>query len=91
MEEGEGAAYVIDRKSKGLLQSKFLPLNGTCLPNRKYFGCNIGIQINNTPLVVEQYNCTTETVNAYILYDVDNWPEILLRNFPFKNCLVQLI
>ena len=33
---------------------------------------NIGIQFNNIPLVVEQNNYTTKTVNAYIVYDLDN-------------------
>ena len=43
------------------------------------------MQFNNTPLVVEQNNYTTKIVNAYIVYDLDNWSKIPLRNFKLKN------
>ena len=33
-----------------------------------------GIQFNNTPLVVEENNYEIKNVNAYIIYDLDNWP-----------------
>ena len=47
----------------------------------KYFRNKIGIQFNKTPLVVEQNNCTTKTVNISIAYDLNNWSKSLLRNF----------
>ena len=72
---------------RGLFKSKLLPLNGAFLPNIKYFGYKIGIQLNNTPLVVEQNNYTTKIVNAYIVYDLENWSNSPLRNFTLKNCL----
>ena len=28
-------------------------------------------------------------VNVYIVYDLDHWPKILLRNFTLKNCLFE--
>ena len=80
--------YSIGWKSKDLSESNHLPLDGAFLPNIKYFGCKIGMQFNNTPLVVEQRNYANNIVNAYILYDLDNWPNIPLRNLTRKNCLV---
>ena len=38
-------------------------------------------------LVVEQNNYATKTVNADIIYDLNNWPKVPLRNFTSKNCL----
>ena len=56
------------------------------LPNIKYFRYKIGMQNNSTPLVVEQNNNTAKTVNANIVYGLDNWPTILLKNFTLKDC-----
>ena len=39
-------------KSEGLFGIKLLPLHGAFLPNVKQFGCKIGIQFNNTFLVI---------------------------------------
>ena len=74
-----------------MFKSKFLllfPLYGVFLPNIKYLGYKTGIQFNNTPLVLEQNSYTTKTVNAYIVYDLDNWPKILPKKFTLKNCLL---
>ena len=46
----------------------------------------IAIEFNNTPLAIEQSNYV-KIVNAYIVYDLDNWPKVPLRNFTLKNCL----
>ena len=46
----------------------------------------IAIEFNNTPLATEQSNYV-KIVNAYIVYDLDNWPKVPLRNFTLKNCL----
>ena len=56
------------------------PLYGAFLTIIKYFGYKIGIQFNNTPLVVEQNSYSTKTVNAFIV------------KFCFKKiaCLVRL-
>ena len=45
------------------------------------------MQVNNSPLVVKQNNHTTKIINAYIAYDLENWPKIPLRNFTLKSCL----
>ena len=51
------------------------------LPNIKYFDSEIGIQFNNTSLVVKQNNYMTRTGSAYIFCNLDNWPKSPLRNF----------
>ena len=38
-------------------------------------------------LAVEQSNYFTKVANVYIVYDLDNWPKISLRNLATKNCL----
>ena len=53
----------------------------------KYSGYKIQIQVRNIPLVVEQ-NYTAKIVNAYSVYDLDNWPKTLLENFTLKKLLV---
>ena len=42
------------------------------------------MQFNNTTLVVEQKLYAAKTENAYILYDLDNWPKITIRNVASK-------
>ena len=45
------------------------------------------MQCDYTPLVVEQNNYAPRTVNVYIVYELDYWPRVQLRNFTLKNCL----
>ena len=45
------------------------------------------LQCDYTPLVVEQNNYAPRTVNVYIVYELDYWPRVQLRNFTLKNCL----
>ena len=87
LKKDKNTEYFIGWKSKGLFKSNFRPLHGAFLPNIKYFGHKIGMQLNNTPSIVEQNNYSIKTVNAYIFYDLDNQPKIPPRNFTFKNCL----
>ena len=47
----------------------------------------IAIKFDQDPLAVEQNNYLTEFVNVYIVYDLEAWPKILLRDFTLKNCL----
>ena len=84
----KGIDYVIDWKSQVLFESKLLPLTGAFLPNMKYSGYKIGTEFNNTQLVVEQSNYATKTVNAYFVYDLEDWPKIPLRTFKLKNCML---
>ena len=84
LKKDKGTKYVIGWKSKGLFQSKLFPLHAF-LPKIKYFGYKIGIQFNNSPLVVQENNYATKTINAYIVCDLDNWPRIPLDNFTLKK------
>ena len=45
------------------------------------------IKFDKDPLVVEQNNYATKIVNAYIVYDLDAWPNNPLNNFKLKSCL----
>ena len=47
----------------------------------------MGIKFDKDPLAVEQNNYRIKIVNAYIVYDLDNCPNNLLRAFTLKNCL----
>ena len=60
-------------------------MRGALLPNIKYFGNKIGIQFNNTPIVIEQNNYTSTVVYVYIVSDLDNWPKIPPQNFSLKK------
>ena len=72
----KGTDYVIGWKSKEVYNSKLVTSHGAFLPNIKYFTRKIGIKFNNTPLLIEQNNYTTKTVNVYIVYDPDDWPKV---------------
>ena len=52
----KGKEYITGWKSKGGYKSKPIALHDPFLPNVKYFGNKIGMQFNNTPLVIEQNN-----------------------------------
>ena len=45
LKEDKGTDYVVGWTSKGLFKSKLLPLHGAFLPNIKYIGHKIGIQL----------------------------------------------
>ena len=47
----------------------------------------MGIKFDKDALAVEQNNYLTKISNIYSIYDLDAWPEILLRKFTLKNCL----
>ena len=45
------------------------------------------MQFNNSVLVLEQNNYTNKVANAYIFYDLGNWPRNSRNNFLLKYCL----
>lgn len=53
----------------------------------KRFGQKIGIQFEKDLFVVKQKKYATKIVTAYVVYDLDTWPKIPLKNFTWKNCL----
>ena len=61
--------YVTDWKSNGVHNSELVKLHEVCLPYIKYFWYKIGIQFNNTSLVIEENNYKTKIVSAYIVYE----------------------
>ena len=79
--------YVLSWKSKGVFNSKLKPLYASFLHSIKPFGYRMGVKFDKGPLAVEQNNYLTKIVNLYIVYDLDAWSKILLRNFTIKNCL----
>ena len=50
LKKDKGTDYNIGWKSKGLFESKLLPLHSACLPNIKHVGYKIGIQFHKTPI-----------------------------------------
>ena len=44
----------------------------------------MGRKFYKDPLAVEQNNYLTKIVNVYIVYNLDAWPKLLLRNFTSK-------
>ena len=57
---------------KECITLKLYQWNMFFLPNTKQFDHKIGIQLNNTLLVLEQNNYTSKIVNIFIAYDLDN-------------------
>ena len=45
------------------------------------------IKFDKDPSVVEQNNYAAIVINAYIVYELDTLPKILLNSFKFKKCL----
>ena len=61
---------IIGWKPKGVYISKHIALHGTFLPNVKCFRNKIKIQLNSTPLVIEQNNYAKKFAHVYIVYDL---------------------
>ena len=92
LKEDKNIKYVIGWKSRGVYTSKCFPSYTAFLPSMKLSWNKVKIPFNNSVLVVEQNSYVTKFVNAYIVYDLENWSRILLSNFELKNyCLVRLI
>ena len=87
LKKEKGADYVIGWKSKVVFISKFKPLYITFLNSIKLFEYRTKIKRDKDPLAVEQNNYLSKTVNVYIIYDLDVWPKVPLRNFTLKTCL----
>ena len=71
---------------KDVLNSKLKSLYNTSLNSIKLSEYRIGIKFDKEPLAVEQNNYLTKIVNVYIVYDLDAWPKVMLRNFTLKKC-----
>ena len=45
------------------------------------------IKFDKDPSAVEQNNYAAIVINAYIVFELDTLPKILLNSFKFKKCL----
>ena len=87
----KGTDFVLSWKSKGAFNSELKPLYTAFLHSIKLSGHEMRIEFNKNSLAAEQNNFLTKIVNVYIVYDLEAWLKILLRNFTLKNCLEGLI
>ena len=76
---------------KDILNSKLKSLYNASLNSIKLSEYRIGIKFDKEPLAVEQNNYLTKIVNVYIVYDLDAWPKVMLRNVTLKNAFLELL
>ena len=67
--------------------SKYYDHGSTFLYSIKLYEYKIGIKFDKDPLAIEQNSYLTKIVSVYIVYDLDAWPKLPLRNFTLKSCL----
>ena len=92
LRKDKGIGYVLSWKSKGVCNSKLKQLYNAFLHNIKLSRYKVRIKFYKDPLAVKQNNHTTKIVNAFIVYDLNNWPNNPLRNVTLKiSCLLQLV
>ena len=87
VKKGKFSDYVAGWKSKGVYTSKLKPLYTAFLHTIKFSGYKVRKKFDKDPLAVEQSNYAAKVVDTYIVFDLDTWPNNLLRNFTLKNCL----
>ena len=64
--------YVLSWKSRQSYTSKVKPLYPAFFHGIELYGYKVGLIFDENPLAVEQHNYATKTVNAYVVYDLDN-------------------
>ena len=64
---GKGTKYIIGWRSKGLYNSKPMALYSSFLPNVEYFENKVGIQFNNTSLVIERISYTKKLFTSFMI------------------------
>ena len=87
LKKGKDTDCVLSWKSKGVYNSKFKPLCTAFLHSIRLCEYRMGIKFDKDLLAVEPNNYASKIVNGYIVYDLDAWPKVQLRNFTIKNCL----
>ena len=80
LKKDKGTDYVLSWISKRVYTSKLKPLYTAFLHR-------LGVKLDKGRFTVEQNNYVTKIVNAYIVYDLNAWPNNTLSNFKLKNCL----
>ena len=87
LKEEKGSDCDLIWKSKGVNTFKFKPLYNVFFHRIRHSGYKVGIKLDKDPLAVKQKNYTTNIVNAYIVYVLENWSNSALRGFALKHCL----
>ena len=87
LKEEKGTDSVLIWESKGANTFKFKPLYNAFFHSIRHSGYKVGIKLDKDPLAVKQKNYTTNIVNAYIVYVLENWSNGALRGFALKYCL----
>ena len=72
---------------KGVFNSKIEQLFTVFFSSVKISRCRLRIKFDEDPLVVEENNYLTKTVNVSIVYDLDAWPKGPTSNFKFNKGL----
>ena len=71
---------------KGVYTPKIKLLYTAFLHSIETSGYKAKIKFNKVSLAVEHNNYGINIVNAYIIYDLDNWPNNPFKNFTLKMC-----
>ena len=87
LKEEKGTDSVLIWESKGANTFKFKPLYNAFFHSIRHSGYKVGIKLDKDSLAVKQKNYTTNIVNAYIVYVLENWSNGALRGFALKYCL----
>ena len=87
LKKNKGTDYVFSWKSTGLYTSKLKPLYTAFLHSIRFPEYRMGIKFDKDPLAVERNSYGTKIVKAYIVYDLDAWPNNSLNKFKLQHCL----
>ena len=79
--------FLVWKSTKGVYTFNLTSYYTTFLHSTKISRYGILIKFDNSALVVEENNYVSKIVNAYIIYDLDDWPKIPLNKFTLNNCL----
>ena len=78
MKKDKCSDYVLSSKSNEVFNSKLKPLYTAFSHSIKPCGYKIGIKFDKDPLAVELNNYLTNLVNIYIVFELYDWPKIVL-------------
>ena len=88
LKRDKGTEYFIGWKSKWLYNSRLIPLHAAFLANIKYFRSKIGMQFNNTPLVLEKKELHDQNYKCLHPLKFRELAKSPLRNFTLKKLFV---
>ena len=85
LQKEKGINYVTGWISKRVYSSTLFLLHTAFLHSANHFEYKKGVEFDKEFLVVEQNNYAFKVVNACIIYELDTWPKVSLKNFKSKN------